>query len=328
MTSRTNKPLQPFRWVGSKMTMMPRIAKLFPPHERYVSLFGGSGADIVNKPRSKMEIYNDLDDDVVNVFATLRDDKTRKRLCEMMILTPYSRNQYRKCLTILQSNPSGPVEHAWAFIIVTLFGFVAKPPRYAKPGAFTINNRIPWARRWTHVTETLGHIAKRFREVVIECLPWQKIIEKYDDPSTLIYADPPYLHETRVEKRLYRHEMSRTDHAELLRRLVRSQSKVVLSGYRSPLYDEALTGWRRLDMDVRCAVTVSRRRPRRTEVVWMNFDHECGEMLSDWRSLQGAKAKPRAHSGKEYESDDFVLLRQLLASACPQDDDGHLSVAG
>lgn len=40
---------------------MPRLIGIFPNHDHYVSVFGGSGADILGKPRSRLESYNDLD---------------------------------------------------------------------------------------------------------------------------------------------------------------------------------------------------------------------------------------------------------------------------
>jgi DNA adenine methylase len=91
-------------------------------------------------------------------------------------------------------------------------------------------------------------------------------------PKTLIYADPPYVHDTRSQKRIdgalehaYAHEMSEADHLELLSFLDRCASMVVLSGYGCPLYDEALTGWRRVEID---ALADGAR--KRVEVLWIN----------------------------------------------------------
>jgi len=39
-----------------------------------------------------------------------------------------------------------------------------------------------------------GHrmAAMKLSRVVIECLPWQEVIRRYDRPETLFYLDPPY----------------------------------------------------------------------------------------------------------------------------------------
>ena len=52
--------------------MMPALVRLFPHHEHFVSVFGGSGADILGKPRSRLESFNDLDGQVYNLFCLLQ----------------------------------------------------------------------------------------------------------------------------------------------------------------------------------------------------------------------------------------------------------------
>ncbi|MEL6646985.1 MAG: DNA adenine methylase, partial [Pseudomonadota bacterium] len=108
--------------------------------------------------------------------------------------------------------------------------------------------------------------------VVIENRPAIQVIRDNDGPETLHYVDPPYVHATRGKHTdAYRHEMSDPDHAELLDALCDLKGAVVLSGYSSPLYDEALTGWRRAEIRVRADKALER-----TEVIWMNFEDEVG----------------------------------------------------
>lgn len=68
----------------------------------------------------------------------------------------------------------------------------------------------------------------------------------YRAGRVLIYADPPYLHETRTGNARYRYEYTVADHERLLSCLVSlpKNVSVILSGYPSQLYDERLTGWR------------------------------------------------------------------------------------
>lgn len=93
--------------------------------------------------------------------------------------------------------------------------------------------------------------------------------------NELIYSDPPYLHETRKDKNLYKHEYSHSDHVKLLKYLKTLPCKIIISGYRSKLYDEMLAGWRSLDFE---AMT---RQGVRTETLWMNYDEP--ELLHDYR---------------------------------------------
>jgi DNA adenine methylase len=86
--------------------------------------------------------------------------------------------------------------------------------------------------------------------------------------STLIYCDPPYLQETRRSKQaIYKHEFNTCQqHTRLLMLLLKMDCMVMISGYRSSLYDAVLQAWRRADKKV-----TLRNGIKATECVWMNY---------------------------------------------------------
>lgn len=84
-----------FRYPGSKWRLAEWIIKHFPPdYEKmiYLELFVGSGAVFFNKRPSGVETINDLESEIVNVFAVLRDQP--EELKRKLELTPYSREEY------------------------------------------------------------------------------------------------------------------------------------------------------------------------------------------------------------------------------------------
>ncbi|MEQ9938740.1 DNA adenine methylase [Pectobacterium polonicum] len=83
----------------------------------------------------------------------------------------------------------------------------------------------------------------------------------------LIYADPPYLPETRTSRARYRYEYTVADHERLLACLMSlpANVSVILSGYPSRLYDETLAGWRSMEFQAMTRGGV------RTEKIWMNY---------------------------------------------------------
>ena len=87
------------------------------------------------------------------------------------------------------------------------------------------------------------------------------------DGAELVYADPPYLKSTRKapERYRYRYDYEEQDHVELLEILIALPCQVMVSGYRSELYDQMLTDWHRLEVQVMNQAGVV------TEVVWYNF---------------------------------------------------------
>ncbi len=101
----------------------------------------------------------------------------------------------------------------------------------------------------------------------------------------LVYADPPYLVETRLKRWIYRHDYSAADHANLLTTLSGLPCAVMVSGYRNRLYEEMLTGWRSVEFR-----GDSHAGPR-VEVVWMNYAdpavlHDAGHIGGGFRQRE------------------------------------------
>lgn len=94
----------------------------------------------------------------------------------------------------------------------------------------------------------------------------------------VVYADPPYrISARRSQDRIYKHEMDRDDHTRLLCVLSRLPCTVLLSGYRTRQYDEALKDWRRIDYQV-----MTHGGPM-MESLWIN--REAPPSLHDFRYL-------------------------------------------
>jgi DNA adenine methylase len=65
---------------------------------------------------------------------------------------------------------------------------------------------------------------KRLARVQLECLPYEKVLEKYDREWTLFYLDPPYF-----GLKLYRHNLTTADFEKMAERLRALMGKFVLS---------------------------------------------------------------------------------------------------
>ena len=129
-----------------------------------------------------------------------------------------------------------------------------------------------------HAREKLAAILSRRREIAaarlknaqIEKADAVQLIKSYNDSDCLIYADPPYLGETRGRKRLYRVEMMETAaHIQLLDALINHAGPVIISGYDHQLYNERLAGWRKLTH-----VGRSNAGGHRRETLWLNYAGE------------------------------------------------------
>jgi DNA adenine methylase len=93
-----------------------------------------------------------------------------------------------------------------------------------------------------------------------------RFLAEYDyQGRELVYCDPPYLKQTRTSCRRYRFDYEDQDHRDLLALLKQLPCAVMLCGYPSALYEEALGGWQSLQLQVMNQAGV------RTEKVWFNF---------------------------------------------------------
>jgi DNA adenine methylase len=257
------------RYHGGKWRLAPWILSFIPPHKIYVELFGGGGSVLLKKPRSYSELYNDLDQEIVNLFRIARD--RGPELKKVLELTPYSRDEF--ILSYYQAEDS--LEQARRTVARAFMGFGSNSATgggggnrntYPNTGFRSNTNRAgtTTAHDWANYPEALTAIIERLRGVVIENRNALDIIPLHDTEKTVFYADPPYLPSVRDAGNDYRYEMTEEDHIQLAKKLNEAKGAVLVSGYHSDLYDELYKGWTRREKN-----TVANGAAPRTEVLWM-----------------------------------------------------------
>jgi len=133
-----------------------------------------------------------------------------------------------------------------------------------------------------------------------------------------IYADPPYLPETRRRSRVYRFEYDKQQHEELLELLQSLTCMVMISGYDSPTYNTALRSWRKETFRAKT------HRDVREECVWLNFDpptqlHDAsylGDGFRDRQSIRRRHARALERFGRMDEIERRALIGALNARYC------------
>lgn len=256
------------RYHGGKFRLAPWVMRFFPPHRIYTEAFGGAAGVLLQKPRSHGEVYNDLDGNVVAFFRCLQQPALRDELVQAITLTPYARAEFE-----LAWEPTDDlVERARRTAIRAQMGFGSAGATKGSTGLRTDTmRRYSTAQMdWAAYPPVLLAVAERFQQVLIENRPAADVLEQHDSPETLHFVDPPYVHSTRMMRAQggYRHEMTDDDHADLLGVLRDLHGMVVLSGYESDLYADALPGWTSYQTQAR--ISAGRGTGIRTEVVWLN----------------------------------------------------------
>jgi DNA adenine methylase len=246
------------RYVGSKARLSRWIVAHFPRHRVYVEPYCGSLTVLFAKPRSVVEIVNDRDDQVCNLFRVLRDEP--ERLVRAVALTPFARTEF----VAARSPAAEPVEAARRTLVTCWQGMGCLRP--SRTGwKVDAQARTPGALVWAGLPERLWRAAERLQGVQIENCPALDLLARRRQQDVLLYCDPPYLGTTRGRS-LYAYEMqAEAEHHALLAALRQHPGPVVLSGYASTLYSEVLSDWRLVSVAAR-AMTGA----RREEVLWLN----------------------------------------------------------
>jgi DNA adenine methylase len=193
-----------------------------------------------------------------------------EELSRRIYLSPYCREDF---ITSFEQSDD-PIEQARRTIVRAYQGFGSgyathtKGSKCAHPeNAFRIGWRVPGNlpnRVWLNVPENIVEIVERLRGVVLENLPFQDVIMRNDTKDTLVYADPPYLAESRDNGRDYRHEFTVDDHIELAEILHKTAGPAIVSGYHSELYNDIYHDWPTAECKTRTAGNTER-----TEVIWI-----------------------------------------------------------
>jgi DNA adenine methylase len=296
-----SKPLRsPLTWFGGKGHLARHIVPLLPPHECYVEPFFGGGSLFFAKPRARLETVSDLDGSVVRFYRVLRDPAAFERFRAFCELTPYAREEYEECRDTWgdvddASDPArrawawfvgvrqafggatgGAERHGWKYSVAAPHGTGAAASAQGTWGYSATNaegTRVASsAQRYLSAVERLLEVHRRLQGVQIERGDWRRVLAAYGHAGVLVYADPPYVWETRAGDKRYAHEMTTEAHHALTAALLASPAMVVLSGYRHAAVHQSLeeAGWERTDIDVPISAARHREGLRRVESLWRN----------------------------------------------------------
>ena len=265
-----SKRLIAFGWYGGKFSHLDFILPHIPKDAvHFCDVYGGSAAVLLNLSPYQAETYNDLDSELVNFFLVLRNQG--KALIRAIGLTPFSREELIRACKPEQG--LSKLERARRFFVRA---------RQTRTGLAQTSSEGRWAHcvltsragmsgavsRWLGSIESLPEIVQRLQRIQMENAPALDVIRRYDTKETVFYLDPPYVPSVRGDTSAYGYEMTEHGHEEMADILQTVRGRVVLSGYRSPLYDRLFKKWRRVDGEIRTAHSI---RTPRQESLWMNF---------------------------------------------------------
>lgn len=155
-------------------------------HTCYCEPFSGAAAMLFARPEpAKSEVINDINLDVVTLFRVVAN-----HLDEFV-------KQYRWALSSREMFRWAQLEHVdmltdiqrsarFFFLQTQAFGGKVTSQH------FGTNTTSGPALNLLRLEEALSAVHLRLARVVIENLPWEECMRRYDRPHTLFFCDPPY----------------------------------------------------------------------------------------------------------------------------------------
>lgn len=186
MESNPVKPVAPY--MGGKSRLAPRIIQHLSAiqHDCYVEPFVGMGGVFLRRPfHARVEVVNDINRDVTTLFRVLQ--RHYVPLMDMLRWQITSRAEFQRLVAAVPETLTD-LERAARFLYLQRISFGGK----VAGRSFGTGPNNPARFDVTKLGAILEDVHDRLAGVTIECLPYSRVIEVYDRPTTLFYLDPPY----------------------------------------------------------------------------------------------------------------------------------------
>ena len=181
------KPKPLISWPGGKTRLLKHIVPHLTPATGYIEVFAGGCAVLLAKDRSKLEVVNDINSDLITLYRVAKNHPDA--LVAELQLMPGSRQYLTECISLLKTEALTDLQRAALFIHANKISFCATGTSFAvakNPGSTVFANREA-------LFERIRIFAQRMSQVAIEHMDYRRLLKTYDHPGNLFFLDPPYL---------------------------------------------------------------------------------------------------------------------------------------
>ena len=247
----------PLIYCGSKQRIVNKILNYFPPHKTYIELFLGAGGLYFNKPLSRYNFVNDIDDDIFNLFMVIKDKPVELHNAFNELVVSESLYKYWK-----DNNETDDIMKAVRFVFLCNWGYLGKPNTLK----ITQNNVK------SIFLSKIDIVNRLLEDTVILHCDFRKVLNKVSlrdkengKKTAFIYADPPYLSTASPLNRDFTEQDTRT----LFKMLVESEIRFAISEFANPVILELAKKYslRVIEIGERCNL-----KNRRAEILIINYD--------------------------------------------------------
>ena len=243
--------------VGGKSKLRKTILGMIPEHVCYIELFLGAGWVYFGKEPSKIEVVNDIDKELINLFRTIKYHAPEiDRLLEYEFSGRDIFEEYKNCTLEYMTE----IHRAIRFLYLITQSFGGKGNNYGygtttRPGQQIFSKDI------------LLKLRDRLKNTYVENLSFEKIIDKYDREHSFFFCDPPY-----IETCDYGNKFKEEEHRELSDKLKNLKGKFLLTINDHPLSRELYKDFNIKEVQVNYSVSKeAKARGKYNELIITNY---------------------------------------------------------
>lgn len=269
----------PLRWIGGKSKLYNKIISIMPEHKCYVEPFAGGLWILLNKPKARVEVANDINKELVNFYRVLQNNYNElKEKFKFAISSREIFDEYLNmtaCEIIKMSN----VDRATRFLYLNRCSYSGRMTSYG----FSNSRRSNLCTITDDFDEIIRQVHYRIKDIYIECGDYQKLVKRYDKrldakekQSILFYFDPPY-------DGVYDYEGNSINYEDFSRALYTMKSNWILSVNDTEYVRSLFSQYTMLEVNVTETIASSGSDVAiRNELIIINYELS---QIPDWASI-------------------------------------------
>ncbi|MBB5033131.1 DNA adenine methylase [Prosthecobacter vanneervenii] len=172
------KPI--IRWPGGKTRLLSHLLPLLRPHTIFVEAFAGGAALTLAKEPSKVEVINDINGELVNLYR-----HAQYHLDALIQEVEFTLNARAELEALIEQPGLTGLQQAARYLLRNRLSFGGSGTSFAVCRKHAQPSRAA-------VLEKLRDFNARLDKVAVENLSYERLVKNYDSPGTLWFFDPPY----------------------------------------------------------------------------------------------------------------------------------------
>ena len=215
----------PFRYPGGKFYALGLLAPFWQiEHDEYREPFVGGGSVFFTKPKSKYNVLNDMDSELISTYKALQDKMKREKLLSKLGKEIATKERWRE---VFEFKPKNEIDIAYKYFYLNRTSFSGK---LSSPAWGYREKRSLPPNRWH---ERINPCGERLENTTILNTDFQDVIDlPKSGKKVLMFVDPPYFNPPK--KKHYRNGFNYEDHVRLMESLKKTKHYFFLTYEDTP----------------------------------------------------------------------------------------------